>query len=145
MPGRFPFTKLEKYPHLGPHDVKVWEHFLKLFPDYFASVDYDVWVGEGAKQPEEIEQNEYTKNFEDLTKFRIDVVGYAKDGTIYCIELRPHAGLSAFGSTLGCTKLLAKMYPNTPVLPMIITDIAQSDLTEICFDYGVELVELSYT
>ena len=37
----------QKYPHLLPVDVPVWERFLSLFGDMYKSIDYDIRVGHG--------------------------------------------------------------------------------------------------
>lgn len=141
MPGRFKFEKLAEYPHMAPNDVRIWEIFLQKFPDYYESVDYDIRLGQGQFSPEEIGDNVYIENLAGLSKFRIDVIGFKKSGEIDCIEVRPRAGLSAFGSALGCAHLLRAQLSDKKIIPVVLTDLAQSDLEEICLAHGVELIE----
>ena len=73
MIGRFPYKHLAKYPHMQPEDVNVWDFFVETTPDFFETCDYDVTVGEGAKQnPEHPENIQYDGKI--LTQKKIDVV-----------------------------------------------------------------------
>lgn len=142
MQGRFKFEKLTEYPHLAPNDRVIWEKFIITFPNAYASVDYDIRLGQGQFSDEEIGDNVYKENISGLTKFRIDVVGFKQDGSVDCIEVRPRAGLSAFGSALGCCYLLTDATRGMKCKPVVLTDKAQSDLEEICLAHGVELIEV---
>ena len=143
MTGRFYFKKLAEYPHMGPYDVELWERFMAKYPTAYFSVDYDTKLGSGGLSPDQIAGNVYKENLADLSKYRIDVVGYNADNSLDCIEIRPRAGLSAFGSALGCAYFLREIFPGVKVNAMILTDVAQSDLRELCEANGVRLVELS--
>ena len=143
MHGRFPYKKLDTYPHMGPNDAALWERFITIFPTLYETVEYDVRVGEGAIREQEVEENVYKQNTKGLTKFRIDVVAVSLFGEIFVIEIRPYAGLSALGHVLGGTHLFERDNNLAPVRPKIITDRAQSDMEEICFAHSVDLVELN--
>ena len=140
--GRFKFGKLTEYPHLAPHDREIWERFIEANPDAYDSVDYDIRFGTGGFSEDEIANNVYVENIATLSKFRIDVVGFKKDGSMDCIEVRPRAGLSAFGSALGCCHFLEQETNDQKCTPTILTDKAQSDLEQLAGSYEVKLIEI---
>ena len=144
MPGRFPYEKMSSYPHLGPHDAAIWDHFIDHFPDEYLAVDYDAWVGEGSMPDPKAEGDPGKHTGEGLTKKRIDVVAYRADGSIDCIELRPHAGSSAIGAVLTNHFLLQGADTSSPCTPLIITDKAQPDLAGIAAKHGVKIIELGF-
>ena len=136
------YKKLDTYTHMGPFDAALWERFMVAYPHMYESVAYDESVGGGEIPQNDGEPNQYKENFADLTKFRIDVIGYRKDGSADIIELRPRAGLSAIGHTLGGTHLFIKENPHTSARAMIVTDTAQSDMGTLCRAHSVILIEL---
>ncbi len=142
MKGRFKYEKMSEYPHLAPNDKVLWEWFMETHPNEYESVDYDMHVGEGVAPPLDTPPNEYTDNMAHLTKKRVDVCGYRKDGSIDCIEVRPRAGSSAIGAVVVNTELLAKLTPDSRRTPLIITDRAQADMVECCRLFGIRLIEL---
>ena len=142
MHGRFPYERLSTYTHLGPKDAALWERFMAAFPGRYEKVDYDCWCGEGAIPKEEIKGDVYKENFADLTKKRIDVCGTKPDGNIDCIEVRPHAGSSAIGSVICNTMLHRDDLGEKLNGKIIITDTAQADMSRLCAEHGIELIEL---
>ena len=142
MHGRFKYEILSEYPHLRPWDKVLWDRFIETHPEEYESVDYDTHVGEGVMFPEEYKGNIYAEDQIYLTKKRIDVCGYRKDGSIDCIEVRPRAGSSAIGAVMVNHELLTKELPGERCIPLIITDRCQSDIKKCCHLFGIRVIEL---
>ena len=118
MNGRFPSILLYKYPRMSPKDVDIWKRFLMQHPTMFNSFDYDFPVGNGEDPGDQFEPN-LRKDFIDLTKKRIDVVGY-KDGTPSIIEVKPRANPAALGQLLTYKTLFIQSHPSFPNITLII-------------------------
>ena len=132
------YKKQLKYPHLGPEDTAIWSRFIEKYPDYYKSVDYDVKVGEGRDYSGLLE-DEYSDDLKYLSKKRIDVVGF-RENEIHVIELKPSAGLSAIGQSLGLANLYREIAPaDKRVLPVVITNQILPDIEALCLKMGVLL------
>ena len=83
------------FPHMMPNDKTIWLRFLEAHSDMFDKYDYDVRVGDGVESINPVPA-EYQKMITALTQKRIDVVA-TKGSVVYVIEVKPDAGLSAFG------------------------------------------------
>lgn len=142
MHGRFKYEKLSEYPHMGPQDAALWERFIDTHPDAYETVDYDMHVGEGAAPPLDTPPNAYTDDQKHLTKKRIDVCGYKKNGTVDCIEVRPRAGSSAVGAVMVNHELLRESLPGAKYTRRIITDKCQADMARLAALFNIEIVEL---
>ncbi len=118
MEGKFNYEKMIKYPHLLGEDVPVWNRFIDKFPDRFNTVDYDVHVGSGILTKFEPSEN-YSKQWLDLTKKRIDVIGW-KDNKPTIIEIKYRVGLDTLGQILGYRALYLKENPETLGLPILV-------------------------
>ena len=127
---------------MGPNDAILWERFIDKFPDYFSSVDYDWHVGAGIQPPDSILGTPYEEDAKDLTQKRIDVCGHKTNGSMECIEVRPHAGVSAIGAILCYHDLHQGDFENSPCTPTIVTDFAQPDLLDIAAKHGIKIVML---
>lgn len=136
--GRFEFKKVAKYPHMKPEDVAVWERFLIAYPRYFATVDYDVAVGDGAPQnpahPPEIQADGKI-----LTQKKIDVVGYSDDGTTI-VEVGPVADMRKIGQIITYHALYTKDHPAaSPVFKMVLCGEVERELDQIFNAHGIIL------
>jgi len=98
MNGRFPNTILYKFPRMSPQDSEIWRRFLLEQQNNFERFDYDFPVGSGVDPGPEISAN-YRKDYIDLTKKRIDAVGYNKS-QVTIFEVKPRAGTTALGQLL---------------------------------------------
>lgn len=131
MAGKFPYTRLLKYPHLSPEDTKIWEKFIDSHPNFFDSVDYDVKVGKPrpySGAPEDI----YKKGMQELSKKRIDVVGY-KNNRIFITEIHPSASFETLGQIIGKLSLYRKEFGNRrKTQGILITDKETPDIPELC-------------
>jgi len=135
----FPPEKLRKYPHMMPADIPVWERFLEAYGDAFIGFDYDVRVGEGIKPPPEVE-DEFKKMWRELTKKRIDVVGY-RDDYIAVIEVKPYARLSALGQAIAYRELYLRYFsPPQPVRALVVCERVDPDVMEVFEQYDVDVI-----
>jgi len=133
MPGLDPnysYQKLEKYPHMFPLDIAIWERFISDYPDFFNHVDYDVKVGSGSQVNSVLSKN-YQHMQEILSKYRIDVVGYTTE-EIYIIEVKPEAGTIAIGQVITYRTLYQRDFlPQNKVRGMIVSDRLLPDMTQV--------------
>jgi hypothetical protein len=137
MPGRFPFSKLLKYPHLKADEIAIWERFIDKNPGFFDSVDYDVHVGKAREYPE-IPEEKIKKGMEELSRKRIDFVGY-KEGKVFIGEIKPFASLGAIGQLIGEMSLWKKEHPEIKkVSCILITDHEVPDMKVLCSEQGIE-------
>lgn len=103
---------------MAPQDYILWNKYLADHGHEFTSFDYDVKVGEGIQPIEPVPAN-MAKDFVELTKKRIDAVGYMENG-VTLFEIKPRAGSSALGQLLTYQSLYKLSYPNNPILELVI-------------------------
>ncbi len=139
MPGKFNYNLLHKYPHLIGDDTAVWERFILKFPDKFHTVDYDIHIGKGVNTDPIPEQS--SKNYwADLTKKRIDVIGY-KNNFVTIIEVKKRVGLYTLGQILGYKFLYLREHPETPVVStLIVCSTIDQDDQDVLSHYGINFV-----
>jgi hypothetical protein len=128
-----------KYPHMFPGDIAIWERFLQKYGSRYLRFDYDIKVGSIPNFPSGYDPYIYRMG-EALWKKRIDVV--AVDGfNAYIIEVKPNASMGAVGQVLSYAKLYEAEYkPGLPVVPMIVTDNPDKDLSKLCDIFNIRLV-----
>lgn len=138
MVGRFPFTRLAKYPHMQPLDVAVWTRFIESHPDYFETVDYDIAVGKGAAvDPSHAPEIQYDHTI--LTQKKIDVVGYRGDSRTI-VEVKPIANMRALGQIIAYSHLYAEDHPEAgPLTRLIVAGEMERELEPIFASQGVEI------
>lgn len=133
------YTKRRKFPHLLPKEVLIWNKFLDVHENEYASFDYDVHVGLGAELPETISPM-IRKIASGLTRKRIDVVGY-KYNSITIFEIKPDAGLSAMGQCLAYYYLYRKEFkPKRKVLMRIVSSSMSRDTKDTAAAYGISWI-----
>jgi len=136
MTGRFPFTKLAKYPHMKPEDIEVWERFIANNPAFFDTVDYDVAVGDGAPQNPE-HPPEIQADGKILTQKKIDVVGYSNN-VAYVVEVGPIADMRKLGQIQTYYLLYLKSHPEASiVIPMVICGSVERELDILFTNNGI--------
>jgi len=109
MPGKFNFELMHKYPHLLGEDVPIWNKFIQRFPDFFDTVDYDIKIGSGVNS-DVITDKKYRNYYEDLTKKRIDVIGW-KNKFITIVEIKKRVSFGTLGQILGYRYFYLKEHP----------------------------------
>jgi hypothetical protein len=113
MPGRLPYVKRRKYPHMIAEEVVIWERFVDLFPNRFDSVDYDFRIGVGQQMELDFPEN-YGRMVTMLTQHRIDVLGWVGEQPTI-VEVKDRAILSTIGQMIGYRTLFVKDYNNLKI------------------------------
>lgn len=136
MKGRFPYAKLLKYPHLGADEAKIYDSFVETHPGFFDSVDFDIHVGEARKFPGQ-PTDKITKGMEELSRKRIDFVGYKND-EIWIGEIKPNALLGAFGQLMGEKDLyIDEFKPKKEPKMILLTGRENPDMRKLASKFGV--------
>lgn len=118
MLGRFSNAQLSKYPHMSAEESIIWTKFLIKFGSLYDRFDYDLRVGAGINADEN-EADYLKKDWYDLTRRRIDAVGYEdKIATIF--EIKQRSSFSAIGQLIGYKQLFNQTYPKIFVQDLIL-------------------------
>ena len=129
---------MSKYPHMFPIDIAVWERFLQKYSEGYIKFDYDIKVGKPVKMFPYWEEN-YRKDAEILSKFRIDAIGYADDA-IDVIEVKPRLNQASVGQILTYTELFLREFkPKLPVTPVIVAGEGNENIVPIAQMYDIEV------
>ena len=141
MPGKFNYEIRSKYPHLIGEDSLIWTKFITLYPERFDTVDYDVKVGQGVDTTI-IPEGKYQLYWAELTKKRIDVIGY-KDNLVTIVEVKKRVGLPTLGQILGYKFLYLREYPEITSLGTLIvcSSIDQDDIDVLEY-YGMHFIKV---
>ena len=132
------YERLDKYPHMRPRDVEIWDKYIALNPEDFMSVRYDVKVGEPELPGEDI-SDAVINDWRDLCRWGIDAVA-EDEFAIYAIEVKPNATAGALGQAVAYAKLLEiKWKPKKPVIPAVVTDHISDITAQAANAMGVEV------
>lgn len=125
-----------KYPHLLPEDAAVWDTFHEQLGPVYEKFEYDVQVGGGRPAPD-AEMPGIRKMADDLSRRRIDVVGFQSDAlTIF--EVTHTVGFTAIGQYLAYPALYQlTLEPNLPLKAALVTSRIETDLPEILLAFGI--------
>lgn len=138
MSPEAPFEIKQRFLHLLPAEKALWQKWLSLNSQGWTGYEYDVHVGEGIIVPEEYpEWGKYLSRL--LTQKRIDVVAY-RMGTPWIFEVKPQAGLSAYGQLLAYRELFMRQFPTAtrPELA-IVTDFLNPDEDYLYVKAGIHV------
>lgn len=138
MPGRFPYKTLEKYPHMKPEDVAVWERYIAANPAMFETVDYDVPLGAGEPVPPE-QPEEMAADWAALTRKKIDLIAYRADGAVHLVEVKPIANMRALGQILTYQELYAATHPGIQAVPMVVANKVDRELAVMFAKHGIQV------
>jgi len=117
------------YPHMLAEDTEVWSKYLADPIDAIAEVWYDVHVGLPVEVPDAADALG-ARIARGITRKRIDVVCRV-DSTLWVVEIKPFASMTALGQVLGYTRLFIEEYrPTVEVLPVIVCDAVDDDLVD---------------
>lgn len=126
MLGRFPNNELYKFPRLTTDEQILWRQFIILHGKEFERFDYDLPVGKGVDPGAEVSEV-LRKDYIDLTRKRIDAVGY-RSGTATLFEVKPRAATTALGQLLTYANLFAQTYPGIPIVgSAVVTSLINDD------------------
>lgn len=136
MLGRFSNGPLFKYPRMSSEDIKIWQPFLSQEGSKYDRFDYDLKVGSGVL-PDLPVPEIFKADFQDLTRKRIDAVGYNKDGaTIF--EVKPRAGTAALGQLLTYKNLFAQTFPGINIFQLVLVcELATEEEVILYKQYGI--------
>jgi hypothetical protein len=113
MPGRFKNNELFKYTRMSKYDSELWNLFINQHGKEYETFDYDLAVGEGSPVDESV-PFWLAKDWSDLTKKRIDAVGYV-GSTAHLFEVKTIAGTSALGQLLSYNLLFKISFPELTI------------------------------
>jgi hypothetical protein len=136
MLQRFSNEQLARYPRMSPDESILWGKFLAEHGKEYDRFDYDLRVGQGAEAQENIPEN-LRKDWRDLTKPRIDAVGYkGLRATIFEVKTRPT--VSTLGQLLGYRTLFLTTYKQYMVdgLALVCESIGP-DVGSVIAGYGI--------
>ena len=137
MPGKFNYEFRHKYPHLIGEDTEVWNRFILNYPDFFDTVNYDVKVGKGIS-PEPTQNEDSKRQWANLTKKRIDVIGY-KNNFVTIVEVKKRVGLYTLGQILGYKFLFLRENPDLKsISTLIVCSAIHSDDIDVLNHYGID-------
>ena len=128
----------ERFTHMMPGDVPLWQRFLAQHGEYFDRFEYDVHVGQGVDispaWPEEIVRVALA-----LTRKRIDAVGY-RGSEVWLFEVKPDAGLSALGQILAYKALWERGRGKAASMYLaIVTDRVNPDEAYLFDTHGIRV------
>jgi hypothetical protein len=122
---------------MSPQDVEIWKRFILKYGARFDSFDYDLPVGKGEDPGEEYEPF-LRKDFIDLTKKRIDAVGY-KNGKPTIFEIKPRAGTTALGQLLIYQALFLQSNTQFTSVPLsVVTEFMNTEEQRIYDSHGIK-------
>ena len=126
---------IKKYPHLLPQEVKIWDQFMARYGDDYDRFEYDVHVGDIPTEFNHLVGNDLHA-VKSIYRARIDVIGFrGNDVTIF--EIKPQAGLSAYGQILGYMSMYeAEFSPAGELRGAIVTNIVSSPAKKLFVDAG---------
>jgi len=138
MQGRFSNALLYKFPRMSSEDTQIWKRFLSQFGENFSSFDYDFKVGDGVTPDLPIPEK-FLNDFKELTKKRIDALGYNPSG-VTIFEVKPRAGTSALGQLLTYKNLFVKSYPGVNVIALVLVcELATDEEVQLYQQYGIQI------
>jgi hypothetical protein len=137
--GRRVFRPLSAYPHMSESDVPVWERFLRLHPDRFEFVDYDVRVGPGRGAVDSGHPG-IDRMSRAITQLRLDAVGH-RAGQATLIEVKPALSCSALGQLLVYSFHYSRDYPTSSAVKLlVVAGEDNADVSVVLDAYGIERV-----
>ena len=126
------------FVHMLPAERKLWEEWLIEFGKGWHGYEYDVRVGRGVDPGEEYPEN-IRRMARMLTQKRIDVVAW-RQGVLWIFEVKPHAGLSAYGQLLAYEKLYRKTFGyGGPIQLAVVTEAMTPDERELYEEAGIKI------
>jgi len=114
---------------MSSEDVAIWKKFIEAYGKNYSSFDYDFKVGEGTDPGPAVPEN-YRQDFIELSKKRIDAVGYQPTG-VSIFEIKPRAGTQALGQLITYKSLYEKNFPGRTIkeVAVICSFISPEEIT----------------
>jgi len=124
---------------MSTEDTIIWNRFLEAYGAEYESFDYDIKVGEGEAPLPTLPDN-YKKMVRDLTRKRIDAVGY-KDGEIHIFEVKPFAKLSVLGQIIAYTELYTDAHTTSEaIFSIVVCEQVDTDTKKLLTKYRTVII-----
>jgi hypothetical protein len=138
--GEKPIVRV-KYTHMLKEDYATWSAFLESDIIRLDEVWYDVHVGREMAVPPG--SPEYMLAVvSGISRKRIDVVGRS-GGTIYIIEVKPHANMEAIGQVITYRELFVKEFEiSGPVRMLVVSQTSDADILKTAQDLQVKVIPM---
>jgi len=125
----------KRCPGLSEHDGSIWRSFVAANPRHFQQAWFYVPVTTGPQDLSQYCPQTLAEQMWPSYAYRPDVVA-TRHGTIWVIELKPHATHHALGQALYYAHQFNVMYnPAIPAIPAIIARTYALDLVAIANRY----------
>ena len=129
---------------MSEEDSKIWSSYLSKHGQSFDSFDYDFSVGTGITPNQDVPEK-FKKDYEDLTKKRIDCLGH-NGNTVSIFEVKQRAGLSALGQLIGYKDLFEIDHPYLKVISLnLVCSSISDDEQKIYQNNGINVFEYPQT
>lgn len=124
---------------MSVYDAVVWRAFLECGVVQFLSLEYDARVG-GAHCKTCPESEPLHPMWSTLLYKRVDVIAETAD-SIWCVEVKPLASMSALGQALAYTSMLRKQRAmEKPARPVVVCSRVDEDVAPVFIEFGVSVV-----
>jgi len=138
MLGRFSNEELYKFPRLTQAEQILWRQFIVEHGMKYERFDYDLPVGEGVDPGDSVAEF-LRKDYIDLTRKRIDAVGY-RLGKAFLFEVKPRAATTALGQLLTYKSLYNQTFPGIPVGGLsVVTSMINPDEAQVYKKFDIEI------
>lgn len=123
---------------MRPEDVGLWNRFLDLYGAGWEEFEYDARVGEPSRAASALDAQAQAV-WADLTRLRIDAVGYAREG-VTVFEVKPYAGIGTVGQLVGYRDLFrVERSPTGRVRMGVVTDRFTPAVGQVFTQQGIEV------
>lgn len=127
------------YPHLLPEEVRLWNAFIKAFPNRYELYDYDHHIGRTVTLPPGAP--EWLARYVGSNYLRrIDVLCWSDDQPTI-VEIRTSASFYSIGQLLGYAMLWTAEHPDKqPPKLLLISDYIRPDTYQLAATYAIEVM-----
>lgn len=130
-----------KYPHMLPHETRIWDRLIENSGLPEGKIDYDVHLGEGAPI-DPAWPGWMVRMVQRLSTHRADVV-VERDDEVVIIEIKSIAGMGAVGQLVGYEALYLRQYGvDRPVRLLCVCERLEADIKAVFSYYEIEVIEL---
>ena len=130
-----------KYPHMLPHETRVWDRYIEEHGLPEGVVEYDYHLGEGVT-PDPSWPEWMVRMVKQLSTHRADVI-VIRPREVVIVEVKSIAGMGAVGQLLGYEALWIRQEGmERAVRLLLVCERVEADMLDVFGFYEVEVVEL---